>query len=446
MHTPATTQPKKPRDMRNLIQRTPGANFEVRTSRLVDGKRKQQWISTGTNIHAAALAERTRLMRAAKEARRTGRWERFGLLKLRTNLPTLDELQAAYGERIARETVRAPGPNAQRDYWRYLRAVVAWGKEMEKHPKDAGGLSVAVLAGAAGEEIVKTFRERWLAQVTPGDLDDEASRRRSGDSMLRQARACFGRDAMKCYAEWAMPELRPFLETAGFGGTAPQHLDIDPGALKEMAQAADKLLDKNPRLYIVHLAHKFLAMRNSEIHEARVGWFSAVKWEPERPAQWMMEVSERCGFKPKASEGSVPLKRELAAQLAKAWKKLDIDPSGDQLQYIIPARDKTERYDVIYHEHRQFVRRFLPREDFSKAGYELRRWAFRHIQAKHASREAAKAFIRHKMPADAGRHYQARFYPWGTLGDDVGISLLDARGGASSMSNVTAESDAWKTL
>lgn len=440
----------------NLIQRTPGGNYIFRVTRTVDGKETQKWISTGTNQVSAAKVERTRLMEEVKKARMSGRWETIGLLKLRTDLPSVNELEVVYKAHIATEAVQAPALKTQGEYFRNLRAVLsrARGITME----EAGELPVTVVASAAGAEVVRQFRAAWLALAPAGDLKVMATRRRSGDSMLNQARAAFGEDARRCYRRgpkvegaktkgWEMPDLTGFLEEPGFNSEAKQHVDIEPAVLKEMdKQAREELREKNPRLWLVHLLHKFLGLRNSEIEDARVGWFIPVRWEEGRPIQWMMEISKRLGYQPKASEGSVPLKREVAAELLAAFKLLKIDPEGDLLQHVIPAAHPTERHDVIYKEHAAFIRRFLPGEDFSKAGYELRRWAFRTVQSKYGSREVARAFLRHAMPADAGRHYQARFYAWATLGDDVGLSLQDACGGAASMAAAKVERSAWAEL
>lgn len=439
-HTDTKRAPKKEP---NLRQRSAGANYTFRVQ--IDGKDK--WISTGTNQIAAAKSERARLLKLASDAKRTGRWELLGLAKLRTDLPTLQVLREKYDERIGRECVAPPSAESRNDYWRNLRQVFRWAQAKNGKPSAAelADLSLVQLAGEQGAELVKSFRANWLAAGVAGPAG-EGARRRSGDSMLRQARACFGEDAMRCYTEWQLPELKAFMKSPGFGAAARQHVDIAPATLADMADSADKLATANPRLFIIHLAHKFLGLRNSEIEEARVGWFQAVQWASDKPVQWMLEVSPRCGFKPKASEGSVPFKREVAQALVRAWALLEVKPDGDPLQYLVPARTATERHEAIYYEHAQFVRQFLPREDFGKAGYELRRWAFRTIQSKTGSREAARAFLRHAMPADAARHYQARFYPWHTLGDDVGLSFEEARAGLASLTTARVVPSAWASL
>ncbi len=424
-----------------LFQRTPGANYTFRISHTEDGRRRQSWISTGTNILAAAKVEAARLLKLAKEAKRQGRWELLGMAKLRADLPTLTELQTRYEERIRLEAARPPKPAAISAYFRHLRTIISTARGSAIDPDQ---LTIAAIAGPAGAEVVKAFRAAWLAKAA--DPASEATRRRSGDSMLSQARAIFSRAAMRCFAGWSMPDLRPFMETPGFDSARRQHIDIDPATLRAMDKAAERLADTNPRLYIIHIAHKYLALRNSEIAEARCGWFLPVRWTPDRPVQWMLEISGRLGFTPKASEGSVPVCSEIMRRLVRAWTQLGIDPQAAPAAHIIPAADPTERYDLIYREHAAFIRRFLPREDFGKAGYELRRFAFRTIMAKHGSREAARAFLRHAMPADAARAYQARFYHWQTLGNDLGITPEDATGGAAAVTAPAPDCSAWDAL
>jgi hypothetical protein len=441
---------KEPKKEPNLRQRVPGGNYVFRVQ--VDNK--DRWISTGTNQINAAKVQKALLLKGVEEARRTGRGEILGMMKLRSDLPQLAELKEAFEKHIKRQAPKPPSDASAANYWRNLRLVVAWAKGKDGEPAELAleDISLGEIIGTKGAEVVKSFRANWLAAVDDTDAQAIASRRRSGDSMLRQARACFGQDALRCYAEWVMPDVKGFLECPDFGGVARQHIDIERSVLKAMAEAADRLATTNPRLFVIHVAHKFLGLRNSEIEEARVGWFHAIRWtdateeKPDVPVQWMLEVSERCGYTPKASAGSTPLKREIAAALMQAWKRLEIDPDKDSQQHIVPAKTPTERHDAIYEEHAAFIRQFLPAEDFGKAGYELRRWAFRTMQAKYGSREAARAFLRHAMPADAARHYQARFYPWHTLGDDVGLSFEDARGGHSSLATASEVKSAWASL
>jgi hypothetical protein len=427
----------------NLLQRTHGGNYTFRARVTVDGVSKEKWISTGTNILSLAKMEAGRLMQQLREARRTKRWTTLGVLKLRANLPTLDALRDCYEARIAREAVRCPTAEARRRYFYNLRAVVARARGIEC--KAAGALSVGVLAGAAGDAIVRAFRECWLAGVDQEDLLAVASRRRSGDSMLRQARACFGTEAMRCYSEMTMPDLGPFMSCPGFDGQVRQHVSIGADVLARMDRAAGKLRVENPRMWIAHVLHKFCGLRTAEVAAARIGWLQPVQWTDQGPVQWMLEVSQRLGYDPKASEGTVPVCREVARALVACWRELGVDPQARADEFMIPAMSATARKDLVSYEHADWLRAFLPRGDFAGAGYELRRWAFRAIFLKYGSREAARAFLRHAMPADAARHYQAKFFPWSSLGDDLGITLADARGGLASIEARPAAS-AWDEL
>lgn len=434
----------------NLLQRTPGGNWTFRVKRNVDGKPREKWISTGTPVKATAMVEARRLMEEVNRAHRDGKWERLGLLHWRTDLPSIEELQGRYEERIERESVRAPGLAARAAYWRNLRSVLAWGRAVnpsEDVREGVWGLDVSALS----EELVKSFRVNWLSVVAPGDAAGEASRRRSGDSMLRQARACFSAEALRCYSGWTLPDLSGWLKAGGFGSAAPQHAEISGGALAGMAEGAEVLKGVNARLYVAHLLAKFCGLRNNEIWAARVGWFRELVYGEGRPGQWVLEISERTGFVPKGfSFGQVPICREVMREIVAGWRALGVN-LDDAAAFAVPGATETERRDVVDREHASWVRRFLPgrasrrtripppeaggaevgRECYAKAGYELRRWGRQRMAAKYRSREVGEAFIRHKGPADAGRNYQAQFYAWGELGDDIGITLADARGGVS---------------
>lgn len=377
--------------------------------------------NTGTHIKAAAAAaaKKFRVDTIARVRAGLGVGDEF---KMRTGVPSLGECEGAFAEGIARVCERPPSEGAWRAYWGHLRRVLCVAM---KRDVVLSGVSVSALSGEAGERVVRDFREAWIAGFAGQGLE---SRRRSGDSMLRQARACFGVDAMKCYRGFSMPDLAGFLKGGGFGSKVPQHEEISQGVLADMASAADVLKGTNPRLYLAHLCHKFLGLRNNEVEALRVGWFRALRYAPERGVQWVLELREGGEFVPKAmSYGHVPLRAEVAGEIVGALRALGIDPA-DSGAWVIPGRTATERYDVVYREHREWIRGFLPAELFAKAGYELRRWGQQRMAAKYHSREVGQAFTRHALPMDAGRFYEARFYPWGELGEDVGISLDEARG------------------
>lgn len=431
----------------NLIQRSQGGNYSFRTARRINGRKKEFWISTGTNILAVAKAEAVKLLKQFAEAQRTERWDKVGLLKLRSDLPTFEELQKSFNESIDRESVRAPGAEARRSYWRCMLRLLAWaiaGREPSKEEIAAAGqLTIGTLAGHAGEDVVKSFRAAWLSAAAPGDVHAEASRRRSGDSMLRQARSCLGQEAMRCYKAWTMPNVDGFMKGPGFDAKRPQHAEIGTGLIAAITKAAeDELKEQNPRVYLIHLCHKFLGLRNNEIQEARVGWFRKVRVTPERPWQCVCEISERNVVKPPkhCSYGQVPLKAEVMAEFAATLRKLGV-ALEDAAAFIVPARTPTERVELVNIEHAGFMRRFLPADQFAKAGYELRRWAQQKMEQRY-SREAGAAFTRHAAPRDANVNYRSAFYSWQKEGDDVGVSLADARGAVAG--GATAETgSAW---
>ncbi len=364
--------------------------------------------------------------------------ERF---RVRSGVPCLAECRVAYEEHIGREAVRAPKRASWTRYWQNLLALlrVALGNERVA----LSGVSASALAGEAGAELVKDFRERWLGGEERSAAGMQ-SRRRSGDSMLRQARACFSPEALRCYRAFAMPDLSGFMKAAGLGSVAPSHGEIRPDVLRGMAAG---IAAESPAMQIVHLCHKFLGLRNSEIAEARVGWFWPMTFVDGRPVQWLLEISaERCGYTPKASKGRVPLCGAVAAELVRLWALAGVDPE-DKEAFVVPAAGVTARHDLVYKEHAAFVRRFLTDEDFSKAGYELRRWAYRAMFAKTAGNEtAAGAFLRHAPAAGAQRFYKDGFYQWSVLGDDVGITLEEARDGVPALGGEAAPGWTWAGL
>jgi hypothetical protein len=276
-------------------------------------------------------------------------------------------------------------------------------------------------------KTVRTFKTNYL-HATTADREAMAQRRRGAEALLRNMRAVFSRHALPLYRDLHLPKLDDFLREARVEAEDRKHGTIEAATLKQMDEELNKFRHLTPALspveaervealWLVHALHKFAGLRNDEIAQARVEWFTRAPW-----GQVFLGVIRRAYFEPKQSEGFVPIHSEVAALLAPFVQ--DRQP----LDYLVLTNATvTDRAELIYRTHAQFIRKFLPAAQFAKAGYELRRWAAQVFELKHGL-DASENFLRHKRKGVAAAHYLDEWARWRRLGPDLGITLAEARG------------------
>lgn len=294
------------------------------------------------------------------------------------------------------------------------RTFLRWAHGEHGQRKDVSLADVP--AAVFGDELmVAKFKANYVASAGE-DREAREARRRGAASILRQVKSMFSPQAGLIYRDLAVPDFSRFRAAAAMQVEDRVHLPIQNATLAKMWTAMAALREERPQLWLVHNLQKFLGLRNDEICQARVEWFKRAPW-----GQLFFSVLRTAYFEPKRSQGHIPLTVEVGALFEPFVK--DKQP----LDFLIEARHLTERSDLVNLEHAQWMRQFLPADDYAKAGYELRRWSAQVMEQLYG-RDASKAFLRHTPTGVAERHYFEHWYPWRRLGTDVGVTIEAAKG------------------
>jgi hypothetical protein len=403
------------REMRNLIKRGRIWYFK----KMVAGA--QAYVSLETEDVELAKAKRDQKLKQA------ARDELDQIKGPRSQGATIGEIEEAY-QKIATVADRIE-PSTVRANLAALKNFLRWAHGRDGWRDDAMAVD-RLKAEVLTDELVAKFKVNYLAAAGDDRVVKE-ERRRGAASLLRQMRSVFSERAMLLYKDLKLPKLENFLTAARLDAERREHLPIENSVLVAMEEAIHRHVDpvtvwgelgdlrKEHRqaLWLVHALHKFAGLRNEEIEQVRVEWFCRAPW-----GQVFLSVITRPYYEPKGSSGHVPIANAVAQLLAPYVK--DRQP-GDFL--VLPTGTKTDRQDLVYREHAEWIRTFLPADKYAKAGYELRRWAAQVMETRHG-RDAAEAFLRHAPKTVAERHYFERWYPWRRAGLDVGVTLEDARG------------------
>jgi hypothetical protein len=284
---------------------------------------------------------------------------------------------------------------------------------------------------AAVLEEPEFIGELELAYVAPAGADFLAQdvRRRGLVSLLTNARAMFKESLLSTiYRNLVLPELKHFLAVQPRPAVVAEKRVLSDDAVREMARVALGLKESNPRLYLVHVLHRHLGLRNIEIEAARVEWierFAAPREieiaageaeevtladgrtirvvlaeKMKRVAVGQVNVKRRSYFKPKRSAGCVAISADVWAEIARWVEHRRPD------EPLVPAASATERRELIYIAHADFVRPWTA--EHAKKGYELRAWGATVVERLHKSREYAEYFLRHGKQTTAEQSYLER--------------------------------------
>lgn len=365
--------------------------------------RKADAVKAGKALFAAALAERLDVLAS---------WSNVAPARV----VTLGEILEAWGRSWERYNVKL-NANVADGYAQALRRVVAWARGLHVAPSGRGAdlkrqpdreAIDALPATVLSAELVEQFEFAYVSAAGTSPVD-RASALRGAHSALRNAKALFGRRAMRCYAGLALPDLSGFLGAQLQRADAPRLRDLEDATVAKMAKAALALRESARELYCVHLLARHCGLRNVEIASARVGWFKP-RLEPVkvtlpdgevRTVVADVEVVKTADFDPKGTEGRVSLSPCVWAELQPFLANRA--PS----EYLVaPSVVNRSKLPLVYREHANFVRPWL--EEFAKKGYELRRWGATRVANLHESEERAERFLRHAKRTTAGRHYITR--------------------------------------
>lgn len=417
-------QPKPPKParehrvyaMRNLVKR--GRIWYFKKT----GQGRVVWQSLGTSDVELAKAKRNEREQLAL----ADEWTKIKEKGVRRLSATVGDVLAAYEKGIKGAADRIEDATATANA-NALRSYVRWVHGKPGTRNETVCVDAQPLEGFTPAQVMK-FRQNYLTLEGEDRMALEA-RRRGAASVLRQARSVFSERAMLLYSTLAMPDLAAWKSASQIEAEARVHVTIENKARVAMHQAITELRATNPQLWLVHTLTKVAGLRNDELCQARAEWFQRAPW-----GQVFLSVINRSYFSPKGSEGHIPISMEVAKEL------YDFVKDKQPLDFLVTAPHGTAREDIVNREHANWIRQFLPRGMFAKAGYELRRMAAQAIEKRYV-REAAEAFLRHKPKSVAERHYLERFFEWRKFGTDVGLRWEDVNGAAT---DGNQEHDAWK--
>jgi hypothetical protein len=200
-------------------------------------------------------------------------------------------------------------------------------------------------------------RRQGLKRAEVGRLTEGNT---TANAVLRGAKALFSRRSLASYEEAGLvipPSIRAFVAVPFLQEESHRYSDdpIPLKTIKAMDKALPELKKKDERLWAVHLMVRLLGLRDSEMLAASKHWL--VKGEG---GGWELRVLKRNDeFNPKRSEGSVPVPAELMEYFRR------------QSGFLIPGKTETERYNLIYRKHNEWLRKFIP--DREKGAHELRK-------------------------------------------------------------------------
>ena len=393
---------------KNLMKRG-GWFYFKKIHRHADGRKERVFVSLETKDLELARAKRDQLLRKLMNN------DLSALKGPRASTPaSIGQVLTAYATKIQTvsesledETI-IKNLSAARTFLRWAHGS-GGKKNAEINPDN---LSAAVFAD---ELVVAKFKANYVAAAGE-DREAREARRRGASSLLRQVKSMFSKQALLIYRDLNLPDMEGFRTAAVMDAEDRVHVPINSGTLADMWSEMQVLKESHPQLYLIHALHKFLGLRNDEICNARVEWFKRAPW-----GQVFFSILRMPYWEPKRSQGHIPLTTEVAALFAPFV-------AGKQAQdFLVTAKHPTEREELVNHTHAEWIRKYLPAEDYAKAGYELRRWAAQTMDAKYG-REASKAFLRHTPQGVAERHYFEHWYPWRRLGTNIGITIEEAKG------------------
>lgn len=390
---------------------------------------KGPWrVSTGLSSRSMAVDRAKLLWRAKLHEQDDGVREALAGTKLRQPKPvaTIGQMVQAHAlaEQAGKLHVRA---RPAQGYRLALIRLVAWGKGLHtmapgktRRTMDAEAVSKLPLTVLTERDFVPEFERTYTAPAGADRMRREQLLR-GAHSLLTNARAMFEPVALRAYQGLVLPDLESFMTTQMKVAREVEHGRLDDAAVREMALAALELRESDPDLYRVHLCFRHLGLRNDELLEARQEWIEEVQREVKlpggetrklaladgttieatvpivRPVGGLMNLTLRPYWEPKRSAGVVAIAPEIMAELAE-WRT-----GREPLDHLVPARTKTERWELIYIRHADFVRPWTAH--LAKRGYELRRWGATKLALLHQSEEMAELFLRHAKRTTAQKHY-----------------------------------------
>lgn len=339
------------------------------------------WTANQTAIPAAALKNANLIYKKVIN----GHWQDADNLKLRNDYPTIGEVTTFYEENVQDVNSKTVSGNVNA-----LKQIV---REVLGENVNEDEQKVSILTRDFG------LKYQELKQKSSKDKDflQKARSNISINAVMRRAKSIFSRKLMtrNFYKDFALPDVSGFMSIAPLEETAQGYKPIDPKNIEQMLIDVDAIKESNMQLYIINQLFVRMGLRNAEIVAARFNWIERTQNGA------MLMVITRPDFKPKGSEGQVPIPSDLLLYLEK-FKARDDD-------FLVPARSPTDRFNLVYRVHSQFVKKYIG--DRQKTSYELRKHAGSIIATRDRNLMAAQQFLRHASPETTSKYYATLLKP-----------------------------------
>jgi hypothetical protein len=322
------------------MSRTYYCRFRVRRK---DGTTRRAQLNTGCTDQRAA----EKWARAQAEAARSDQRNQVLVARMSQARPGVAQVGAMIDAYMRHQT-GALEATARRQALDFL---LVWREALDTD--DAGVRRLPVTG------LTRDALRGWIARrqgLTRPSFREALPANNTIRARMRSVRAILSPRLADAWAEagLAIPDFAGLLAVPMPEATEKPFRMIPPAALVEM-EAAAAGADENVRRAFLLMRH--LALRNSEVAACRVGW--AERWE----GRLMLRVCHR--------PGEFTLKRRENVRLLEIPPALHSIFDGAADAYIL-AGSRTERQSATFRRLCILVRRWMPRDERTKAAYILR--------------------------------------------------------------------------
>lgn len=326
------------------------------------------------------------------------RWESLDARKMRQDYNTIGELVKCYdeGALTIREHTRTSNISALRRMIHEVYRTPA-GISLEERNAQIDAMTVDKI----NEHLALEFQQMRL-KAAGSEALKKTRAIVSANAVLRKARSLFCGRAMLLYKKIKLGDVDSFMKVLLLNEGTRKWRAPARETIEAILKAADELKKTNPRLHLVFGHFSRLGLRNKEIEAARLSW---IEKRPvvirtvngteirEQEGYW---ITTREDFKPKGREGFVPIPDDLLEEIRNIERSAIDD-------HVIPAKNSTERRDLIYRDHSTFARQFFP--DRTKSSYELRKYVGSAFVMREGNVRAGQEILRHANASTTDNYY-----------------------------------------
>lgn len=235
----------------------------------------------------------------------------------------------------------------------------------------------------------------------------------STDKMMRSARSIFSARARELYRGIKLPELSAWLKVAPLGGGNDKKFQRIPESTLALMDGSTEIMlrlarrKKKPddrrqwiNAWACYWVMRRCGLRNSEVENLRLDWIEGKDAEGDLQI-WLIKRED---WKPKGTEGKVPMARDLYQKLVSVLGKERVQSDDDKEPVYLLVGTKTDRKEAIRRHVNTYVKRFLTDRPTEKFAYELRKQWGSEMARLHGIETAAK-LLRHADIKTAWDHY-----------------------------------------